>query len=95
MSYTKFTNILIHRTAFSCWIVSNIMLQFVSRYTAYSIGIVGGLQILTCILWVIIRNETPLIIPFENGTLTLHFGLHFWMSLTCGKNCCTPLSYVH
>ncbi|KAF7403173.1 hypothetical protein HZH68_005967 [Vespula germanica] len=74
-------------TAFSCWIMSNIMLQFVSRYTAYSIGIVGGLQILTCILWVIIRNETPLIIPFENGTLTLHFGLHFWMSLTCGIFC--------
>ncbi|XP_015177400.1 PREDICTED: dual oxidase maturation factor 1-like [Polistes dominula] len=73
--------------AFSCWIVSNIMLQSVSRYAAYLIGLVGGLQILTCILWSTIRNETPLVIPFENETLTLHFGLHFWMSVACGIFC--------
>ncbi|KAI4483311.1 hypothetical protein M0804_008366 [Polistes exclamans] len=73
--------------AFSCWIVSNIMLQSVTRYAAYLIGIVGGLQILTCVLWCAIRNETPLVIPFESGTLTLNFGLHFWMSFTCGIFC--------
>ncbi|XP_015437401.1 PREDICTED: dual oxidase maturation factor 1-like [Dufourea novaeangliae] len=73
--------------AFAGWILANIFLQSVGRYAAYLIGTTGGLQILTCIVWCIIHNPTPLIIPFENGMIRLYFGRHFWMTLSCGLLC--------
>lgn len=80
-------NILIPRAAFSCWIIANIMLQSVSRYTAYFLALAGGLQLLTVLLWSMMHNEIPLVIPFESGVLTLQYGLHFYMTLVCGTLC--------
>ncbi|KAH0955029.1 hypothetical protein HN011_004642 [Eciton burchellii] len=74
-------------TAFACWLLANIYLQCVVRYTAYLIGIIGGLQLLTCIVWVFIHNPTPLMIPFEDGTIKMALGLHFWMTFGCGLFC--------
>ncbi|XP_076286688.1 dual oxidase maturation factor 1-like isoform X2 [Lasioglossum baleicum] len=73
--------------AFFSWMLANIFLQSVGRYAAYSFGITGGLQILTCIVWVFVHNPFPLVIPFEDATIRLHFGRHFWMTLGCGALC--------
>ncbi|XP_031827942.2 dual oxidase maturation factor 1-like isoform X1 [Nomia melanderi] len=74
-------------TAFATWILANIFLQSVGRYAAYCLGITGLLQILTCFVWLLVRNPSPLVIPFEDGSIRLHFGPHFWMTLVCGKLC--------
>ncbi|RLU16955.1 hypothetical protein DMN91_011024 [Ooceraea biroi] len=71
-------------TAFACWLLANIFLQSVIRYTAYLTGVIGCLQLLTCIVWVLVHNPTPLAIPFEHGTIRMAFGLHFWMTFGCG-----------
>ncbi|EZA60301.1 Dual oxidase maturation factor, partial [Ooceraea biroi] len=74
-------------TAFACWLLANIFLQSVIRYTAYLTGVIGCLQLLTCIVWVLVHNPTPLAIPFEHGTIRMAFGLHFWMTFGCGLLC--------
>ncbi|KYM93528.1 Dual oxidase maturation factor 1 [Cyphomyrmex costatus] len=74
-------------TAFACWILANIFLQSVSRYTAYLTGLIGGLQLLTCLVWICIHNPIPLVIPFNDGDIRMTLGLHFWMTLGCGLLC--------
>ncbi|XP_071556693.1 dual oxidase maturation factor 1-like [Temnothorax nylanderi] len=74
-------------TAFACWILANIFLQSVSRYAAYLTGLIGGLQLLTCLVWVCVHNPTPLVIPFEDGVIRMTLGLHFWMTCGCGLLC--------
>ncbi|XP_070167075.1 dual oxidase maturation factor 1-like isoform X2 [Polyergus mexicanus] len=74
-------------TAFACWILANIFLQSVSRYVAYLTGLIGGLQLLTCLVWICIHNPIPLIIPFEDGVIKMALGLHFWMTFGCGLFC--------
>jgi len=74
-------------TAFACWILANIFLQSVSRYAAYLIGLIGGLQLLTCLVWVLVHNPIPLVIPFEGGVIRMTLGMHFWMTFSCGVFC--------
>ncbi|EFN79610.1 Dual oxidase maturation factor 1 [Harpegnathos saltator] len=74
-------------TAFACWILANIFLQSVSRYSAYLIGIIGSLQLLTCLVWISVHNPIPLVIPFEKDTIRITLGTHFWMTFTCGILC--------
>nr|XP_012223538.1 PREDICTED: dual oxidase maturation factor 1-like isoform X2 [Linepithema humile] len=74
-------------TAFACWILANIFLQSVSRYVAYLTGTIGGLQCLTCFVWYFVHNPSPLVIPFEDGTIKMTLGIHFWMTFTCGLFC--------
>ncbi|XP_020291210.1 dual oxidase maturation factor 1-like isoform X2 [Pseudomyrmex gracilis] len=75
-------------TAFACWILANIFLQSVPRYVAYLTGLIGGLQWLTCVVWVLIHNPTPLVIPFESDSvITMALGTHFWMTFGCGLFC--------
>ncbi|EFN66813.1 Dual oxidase maturation factor 1 [Camponotus floridanus] len=74
-------------TAFACWILANIFLQSVSRYVAYLTGLIGGLQLLTCLIWVCVHNPIPLVIPFEDGVIKMTLGLHFWMTFGCGLFC--------
>ncbi|XP_014483534.1 PREDICTED: dual oxidase maturation factor 1-like [Dinoponera quadriceps] len=74
-------------TAFACWILANIFLQCVSRYAAYLIGIIGGLQLLTCLVWISVRNPISLVIPFEEGAIKVILGTHFWMTFGCGILC--------
>lgn len=81
--FRKFTTIC--RTAFACWILANIFLQSVSRYVAYLTGLIGGLQLLTCLVWVCVHNPIPLVIPFEDGVIKMALGLHFWMTFGCGN----------
>ncbi|XP_011171592.1 dual oxidase maturation factor 1 isoform X2 [Solenopsis invicta] len=74
-------------TAFACWILANIFLQSVSRYAAYLLGLIGGLQLLTCFVWVCVHNPIPLVIPFEDGVIKITLGQHFWMTFGCGLLC--------
>ncbi|XP_036148580.1 dual oxidase maturation factor 1 isoform X2 [Monomorium pharaonis] len=70
-------------TAFACWILTNIFLESVSRYAAYLTGLIGGLQLLTCFVWVIVHNPIPLVIPFEDNVIKMTLGRHFWMTFGC------------
>ncbi|KAG7211270.1 hypothetical protein KM043_010577 [Ampulex compressa] len=74
-------------TAFAIWILANIFLQTVGRYAAYSIGTVGGIQLLACIVWISVHNPNPLVIPFADKAIRMHLGVHFWMTLVCGVVC--------
>ncbi|XP_076649295.1 dual oxidase maturation factor 1-like isoform X1 [Halictus rubicundus] len=73
--------------AFSSWILANIFLQSVGRYVAYFLWLTGGLQILTCTVWIFVHNPSPLVIPFEDATIRLHFGRHFWTTFSCSTLC--------
>ncbi|XP_043248192.1 dual oxidase maturation factor 1-like isoform X2 [Colletes gigas] len=69
--------------AFAGWILANIFLQTVGRYAAYFTATTGILQILACIVWIAVHNPTPLVIPFEDDTIRIRLGQHFWMTLCC------------
>lgn len=65
----------------------------VIRYGAYFTALTGALQLLACLLWAVIRNPNPLIIPFEDGIITTKYGVNFWLTLTSGdavKYCSCP-----
>lgn len=72
-------------TALPAWLLANIFLQSVGRYAAYFIALVGILEILSCIIWILIRNPNPLIIQFDGGSLTTFYGSTFWISCLGGN----------
>ncbi|XP_008547529.1 dual oxidase maturation factor 1 isoform X2 [Microplitis demolitor] len=74
-------------TAFPVWILANIFLQSVARYAAYCTGVVGALMILSCIIWMFVRNPKPLVILFESGAITTSYGSTFWLTLSGGLLC--------
>ncbi|XP_011309827.1 dual oxidase maturation factor 1 [Fopius arisanus] len=70
--------------ALPAWILANIFLQSVGRYAAYFTGLVGFLELLSCIIWASVRNPIPLEIPFEQATLKTTYGFSFWLALSTG-----------
>lgn len=56
----------------------------VIRCGAYFTVLTGALELLACLLWAVIRNPNPLIIPFEDGSVTTKYGIHFWLTLISG-----------
>ncbi|XP_057318930.1 dual oxidase maturation factor 1-like isoform X2 [Microplitis mediator] len=74
-------------TAFPVWILANIFLQSVARYAAYCTGLVGALMVLSCIIWMFVRNPGPLVILFESGAITTSYGSTFWLTLSGGLLC--------
>ncbi|KAK0074888.1 hypothetical protein PV325_007676 [Microctonus aethiopoides] len=74
-------------SAFSAWIMANIFLQSVGRYTAYLIGLTGAFEITSCIIWLTIRNCSRFIIRFPNGKITPTFGSTFWLTGSAGVFC--------
>ncbi|XP_021933136.1 dual oxidase maturation factor 1-like isoform X2 [Zootermopsis nevadensis] len=73
--------------AFPCWLLANVLFISVIRYGAYFSALTGALQLLACLLWVVVRNPNPLIIPFEAGNITTKYGIHFWLTLISGTAC--------
>lgn len=73
--------------AFPCWFLANFLFMSVIRYGAYFTALTGALQLLACILWAVIRNPNPLIIPFEDGIITTKYGVNFWLTLIAGVAC--------
>lgn len=72
--------------AFTAWLVANILFRSVILYGAYCLGITGILQILANLIWLVVRNSNPLVIPFEEGVITMKFGFSYWLTLVTGKN---------
>lgn len=75
--------------AFPCWLLANFLFLSVIRYGAYFTVLTGVLELLACLLWAVIRNPNPLIIPFEDGSITTKYGIHFWLTLISGVACFT------
>ncbi|CAG9833679.1 unnamed protein product [Diabrotica balteata] len=74
-------------TTFPCWLLSTILFRSVIRYGAYFLGICGGLQLLANLVYLVVRNPFPLSIPFEEETLTTHFGFNYWCTFVLGLIC--------
>ncbi|XP_023724682.1 dual oxidase maturation factor 1 isoform X2 [Cryptotermes secundus] len=75
--------------AFPCWLLANILFILVIRCGAYFTVLTGAFELLACLLWAVIRNPNPLIIPFEDGSITTKYGIHFWLTLISGIACFT------
>jgi len=67
-----------------CWFLANFLFMSVIRYGAYFTVLTGLLQLLACLLWAVIRNPNPLIIPFEDGIITTKYGVNFWLTFISG-----------
>ncbi|KFM72662.1 Dual oxidase maturation factor 1, partial [Stegodyphus mimosarum] len=78
-----YTSILLW-TAFSVWMVMNILLCMVPRYGAYTM-VLTGILILSCNgLYALMLPKIPLIIHFEMQVLTFSFGWCFWALMGAG-----------
>lgn len=71
--------------ALPCWILANIFYSSVIRHGSFFLAIVGGLKVLTCIIWSVVKNPLPLRIPFEDGTIVMKPGANFHLTLIGGK----------
>ncbi|XP_065162202.1 dual oxidase maturation factor 1-like [Atheta coriaria] len=76
-------------SAFPCWIIANILSRTVLRYCGYSLGLCGFFQLMANLLWVLIKNPNPLVIPFEDDTLVTKYGGSFWLTFVSGIICIT------
>lgn len=74
-------------SAFACWLLSLILFKAVILYASYCLGICGFLQLTANLLWLVIRNPNPLVIPFEDATITTKFGLSYWLTFFSGLLC--------
>ncbi|XP_034933826.1 dual oxidase maturation factor 1-like [Chelonus insularis] len=73
--------------AVPAWILANIFLQSVGRYAAYFTGLIGILEITSCIIWMNVRNPNPLAIHFNDKLIEMHYGPTFWLAATTGILC--------
>ncbi|KAH9505453.1 Dual oxidase maturation factor 2 [Bulinus truncatus] len=71
-------------TAFSFWIVTNILLFSVIVYGAYMCSLTGLSMILACVAYHSCQNALPLTISFGDDNLTLRYGWCFWLTLAAG-----------
>ncbi|XP_074111273.1 dual oxidase maturation factor 1-like [Cotesia typhae] len=74
-------------TSFPVWILANVFLHSVPRYVAYCTGLIGALKILSCVIWLFVRNPNPLVIIFESDVITTSYGYTFWLTLSGGLLC--------
>lgn len=75
-------------TAFGCWLISNILFRTVVHYGAYFLGISGILQLIANLVWYVVRNPNPLVIPFEDDIIRTKYGPSFWLNFSNGIVCC-------
>ncbi|XP_022246825.1 LOW QUALITY PROTEIN: dual oxidase maturation factor 1-like [Limulus polyphemus] len=78
-----YSNILLW-TAFSLWLLMNILLCTVPRYGAYCMQLTGGVMLFTNAVYALLLPRKPLVIPFEGGLLKFHYGWCFWLLLVAG-----------
>lgn len=74
-------------SAFTCWLLSLILFKSVILYGAYCLGVCGILQLTANLLWLVIRNPHPLVIPFEDETINTKFGPSYWLTFYSGFIC--------
>ncbi|XP_018569884.1 dual oxidase maturation factor 1 [Anoplophora glabripennis] len=73
--------------AFACWLLVIILFRSVINYGAYTLGMCGILQIIGNLIWLLVRNPNPLLIPFEDAILKTKFGFNYWATLVTGIFC--------
>ncbi|KAJ8970438.1 hypothetical protein NQ314_001233 [Rhamnusium bicolor] len=74
-------------TAFACWLLANILFTSVINYGAYFLGICGALQLVANLVWLVVRNPNPLVIPFEDGDMVTKYGFNYWATFVMGLLC--------
>ncbi|XP_076360944.1 dual oxidase maturation factor 1-like isoform X2 [Tachypleus tridentatus] len=78
-----YSNILLW-TAFSSWLLMNILLCMVPRYGAYCMQLTGGVMLSTNAVYSLLLPRKSLVIPFEGGLLKFYYGWCFWLVLVAG-----------
>ena len=71
-------------TALPCWLLANILFTAVVHYGAYLLGLAGCLLLTSNLLWLVIRNPYPLVIPFESAIIVTKFGFSYWLTFCTG-----------
>ena len=82
------------RVALAMWLLSCIMLVTVPRYGAYLLSVTGFIMNAACLTYYCLRPANPLVINFEDTTLTFGLGGAFWTVLFWGECCIVVLTYV-
>ena len=76
---------LIHRTAFATYLIAILLYIFVIRLGAWFTVITGSLMILSVFSYgIIIINDPPLELPFQDAVLKPSFGWSWWLTLWTG-----------
>ncbi|EFA08225.1 Dual oxidase maturation factor 1-like Protein [Tribolium castaneum] len=73
--------------AFACWLVALLLFRSVILYGGYCLAACGALQLTANLIWLVVRNPIPLVVPFEDGTITTRFGLSYWITFASGILC--------
>ncbi|KAK4877433.1 hypothetical protein RN001_009939 [Aquatica leii] len=81
-----YTHILVW-AAFPCWLLAAILFRSVIRYGGYCLFLCGFLLVFANIIWSVIRNPSPLHIPFEDAVITMKYGASYWLCLCTGIIC--------
>jgi len=71
--------------ALAMWLLSCIMLVTVPRYGAYLLSVTGFIMNAACLTYYCLRPANPLVINFEDTTLTFGLGGAFWTVLFWGS----------
>ncbi|KAK7079088.1 hypothetical protein SK128_001196 [Halocaridina rubra] len=74
-------------SAFPMWLMAVILFKMVISYGAIALTITGLLLVIAAIIWAANRNFIELEIPFEDGILKTHYGIHWYLSLCTGIAC--------
>ncbi|XP_044254633.1 dual oxidase maturation factor 1-like [Tribolium madens] len=73
--------------AFACWLLSLLLFRSVILYGGYCLAACGALQLTANLIWLLVRNPIPLVIPFEDATITTKFGASYWVTFSSGILC--------
>ena len=87
------STIIVGRTAFVFWIISNVLLLSVVCYGAFMFFLTGVAMVLTCVVYHVCQPPIALKIHFGDAVLTTHYGWCFWLTLSAGQ-CLDSLGYM-
>jgi len=74
--------------SFAVWLPMNILFCVVPRYGGYSMAVVGGILLLSNIVYTTNLPPSPLVVPFEGSVfLRFSYGWCFWMAMATGILC--------
>lgn len=71
-------------TAFATWLLALILFRSVIIYGGYCLGMTGILQLAANLVWIVVKNPSPLYIPFDGADLRTSFGSSFWITFFNG-----------
>lgn len=72
-------------TAFATWLTTVILCRSVIGYAAFFLGLTGALQLTANLVWLVVRNPSQLVIPFEDAEIRTKFGISYWITFANGS----------